>query len=258
MDYLRLELELEYTFQDRWTLLFRAPYDIKDQETGVGFIEPATGEEKEAMRRNNFIHHRTDTYRGLSDLMLLATHSRRALFRQNDFLKISFGTTLPTGKTEEDPFELGDLGLKHLHIQFGSGTFDPLVELNYNTPLTEQFSLGGYALSRLPFYENSKTYQAPVEITSGLILEYRLNNRISLYLNGTVYYQNFAYWNSERDINSGLVATSGLFGMSVKAGKGTTVGFDVRYPFSQRTLSEGDAFRQGPTLLFRISRPILR
>jgi hypothetical protein len=30
--------------------------------------------------------------------------------------------SLPIGKTEENPFELGDRGLSHQHIQFGSGT----------------------------------------------------------------------------------------------------------------------------------------
>ena len=123
-------------------------------------------------------------------------------------------------------------------------------------PLARDFSLGAYALGRFPLYENGKTYQGPVEITSGLILGYRLNNRLSLHLNATAYYQNFAYWAGERDINSGLFATSGMLGMAIKAWEDTTLSLDVRYSLSQRTLSEGDAFEQGPTLLFRISRNI--
>ncbi len=254
LDYLRLEAELEYAFRDSWVLVFRAPYDIKNQKAGVEFIEPATSEEKEAMLSNMNIHHRTEIYRGLSDLMLLASHNRRDLFREGDFLKISLGTTLPTGRTEENPFELGGHGLKHLHIQFGTGTFDPLLELSYRMPLKRQFSLGVYALSRLPFYENGKTYQGPAEITPGLILGYRLNSRISFHLNPTAHYQNFAYWEGQRDINSGLVATSVVLGMAIKAREDMTLAFDVRYPLSQRTLSEGDTFKQGPTFLFRISR----
>ncbi len=129
--------------------MLRVPYDIKDQEASVGFIEPALEEEKKAMLRNGNIHHRTETYRGLSDLMLLATYDKQALFRAGDSLKISAGTTLPTGKTEENPFELGDKGREHLHIQFGTGTFDPLLEANYGIPLARKFRLGGWPSLRL-------------------------------------------------------------------------------------------------------------
>ena len=253
LDYLRLELELEYAFKDSWVLVLRVPYDIKNQKTEVSFIEPATAGEKQKMLKNGYIHHRSETHRGISDLMLLATHWKQNLFHEGDSLSLSLGTTLPTGKTEEDPFRLGDNGLQHLHIQFGTGTFDPLLELNYRVPVAGRLRLAAYALGRFPVYENSKTYQGPVESTFGVLLGYNLNSRISLHVNGTAYYQNFAYWDGERDINSGLVAMSSLFGMSVKAWEGATLGIDLRYPLSQRTLSEGDAFKRGPTLLCRIS-----
>ncbi len=47
LDYLRLELELEYAFKDSWVLALRVPYDIKDQKTEVGFIEPVSSQEKQ-------------------------------------------------------------------------------------------------------------------------------------------------------------------------------------------------------------------
>ena len=253
LDYLRLELEFEYALKENWVLALRVPYDIKDQKTEVAFIEPATPEEKEQMLDNGHIHHRSEPYRGISDLTLLATHRKPALFREGDSLRLSLGTTLPTGKTEEDPFKLGDAGLEHLHIQFGAGTFDPIIELNYSMPVAGKLGLGAYALGRFPVYENSRTYQAPVEITSGVFLGYSLNRRVSVHLNGTAYYQNFAYWDGERDVNSGLSAMSSVFGMALKASEDTTLGLDFRYPLSQRTLADGDAFKQGPTLLFRIS-----
>ena len=253
LDYQRLELELEYALKDSWGLALRVPYDIKNQRTEVGFIDPVSPQEKQQILDNGYIHHRSESYRGISDLMLLATHRKQAVFREGDALSLSLGTTLPTGKTEEDPFELGERGLKHLHIQFGTGTFDPLLELNYSMPVAGKLGLGAYALGRFPVYENSKTHQGPVEITSGVLLGYSLNSRISLHLNGTSYYQNYAYWDGERDVNSGLVAISGMFGMSVRAWEDATLGLDLRYPLSQKTLSDGDAFKQGPTLLFRIS-----
>jgi hypothetical protein len=39
------------------------------------------------------------------------------------------GVTVPLGRTEPNPFTLGDLGLPHEHIQFGTGTWDPVVGL---------------------------------------------------------------------------------------------------------------------------------
>ena len=105
--------------------------------------------------------------------MVLVTHRKQGVFREGDSLSLSLGTTLPTGKTEEDPFELGDSGLKHLHIQFGTGTFDPLLELNYSMPVAGKLGLGAYALGRFPAYENSKTYQGPMEITSGVLCVFR-------------------------------------------------------------------------------------
>ena len=256
LDYLRMELDLEYAFGEKWGFVIRVPYDIKDQKAEVGFIEEVTAEEKQAALMNRDIHHRSESYRGLSDLMTLATHNRRDFFRDGDFLKISFGSTFPIGKTEENPYQLGDQGLRHLHIQFGTGTFDPLLEVNYRTAFARNFSLGGYALGRFPFYENHKTYRGPVEVTSGLFLGYRLNERLLFHVNGTLYYQNFAYWAGEQDINSGLVASSGMFGVTIRAWEKAALGLDVRVPFTQRTLAEGDAFEQGPTLLFRISRDL--
>ena len=110
----------------------------------------------------------------------------------------------------------------------------------------------------LPFYQNGKGYQGPVEVTSGLILGYRVVSNLFLHANVTSFFQNSAYWDGEKDSNSGLFTTSGMFGIAVKAWKDTTLGFNVRYPFSQRVLAEGDVFKRGPTLQFRISHAILR
>jgi hypothetical protein len=38
------------------------------------------------------------------------------------------GISIPLGRTEPNPFALGRLGLPHEHVQFGTGTWDPLAE----------------------------------------------------------------------------------------------------------------------------------
>ena len=255
LDFLRVELEFQYTFLDHWDFVVRAPYDIKDQSSAVGFVDPATPEEKAAMLRNMEIHHRGETYRGFSDLMALVAFRDYDLLRQGDSLRIAFGTSLPVGQTEDDPFKLGDEGEEHLHIQFGTGTFDPLLELYYQLPLAGKLSLGAYTLGRFPFYENNKTYQGAVEATAGVSLAYLFGKRFFLHGDGTFFYQGHAQWDGQDDINSGLRATSALVGLSVNVSENTTLGIDFLYPISQSTLaSEGDTFERGNTFLFRISR----
>ena len=254
LDYLQMELEFEYAWADRWSLLMRIPYEIKDQKAKINFLEAATLEERQAITRNQDIHHRNKQYQGLTDFTLLARNYRQGLLRKGDSLEVSAGTTLPVGKTEADPYELGDRGLKHLHIQFGTGTFDPLLEVNYRMPLSQGFSIGAFGLGRFPFYENQKTYRGPVEGTTGIILGYRWKPWVSFHAATRAHYKNFAYWKGKRDINSGLVTAAGLFGGIIKVGKKTRLGMDLWVPFFQNTLTEGDTFKHGLTVVFKISQ----
>ena len=254
LDYSRIELETEYAFAPRWSAILRVPYEIKDQNAQIVLVGSAGQSERDAMQDNMDLHHRNETYAEISDLMLLATYRKSNLIRDGDSLKIGFGTSLPTGATEVDPFKAGAAGNQHLHIQFGTGTFDPLLELNYNIPLTKRFSVSGYALGRFPLYENSKNYRGPLEVTTGLYGGYSLTDWLNLHTNLMVYYQSFAHWDGLRDENSGLVATSGMLGATATIWKKTRVGLDIRLPFTQRTLGDGDAFEQGLTFLFSVSQ----
>lgn len=255
LDLLRVEFEFQYTFLDRWDLVFRVPYDTKDQSAGVELVDPATQEAKAAMLRNRELHHRTETYRGLSDLMALVAYRDYDVLRQGDAFRMAFGTSLPVGNTEENPYHLAEKAEEHLHIQFGTGTFDPLIELYYQLPLSGKLSLGAFTLGRFPLYENHKSYRGPVEVSAGASLGYLVGQRFLLHGDGAFFYQSRAQWDGEDDINSGLRATSALLGLSVQVNQSTRFGVDFLYPISQRTLdSDGDTFERGNTFLFRISR----
>ncbi|MEY4549602.1 MAG: hypothetical protein RL685_5797, partial [Pseudomonadota bacterium] len=69
------------------------------------------------------------------------------------------GVALPLGSTEEDPFARARAGLSHQHIQFGSGTFQPLLALDAGLPLGRA-RLSGYAQAALFLYENAHGYRA--------------------------------------------------------------------------------------------------
>ena len=68
-------------------------------------------------------HHSNRTLTGFADPWLLAAFGRTS----GDWsYGARAGASLPLGSTEEDPFALGDQGLPHEHIQFGSGTVQPI------------------------------------------------------------------------------------------------------------------------------------
>ncbi len=254
LDFTRLEFEYGYTFKQNWDVWFRLPYEIKRRVASIDLVDPASVAEEAAMERNKAIHHDRRTLTGPSDFKLLFAHRKLNLLREGDGLDIAFGTSLPTGATQEDPFKAGDAGLEHEHIQFGTGTFDPLIELYYTAPLSSSLTLGAFGVGRLPLYENSKTYQGPMELTSGVTLLYGVNSRVILQSSLTGYYQDFAHWDGVRDINSGLRSLNGRVGATFITKRGTALGLAVRQPIAQETLDkEGDTFEQGPSFLFYVS-----
>ncbi len=80
LDFTRIEAEVQHTLRDGWDVWLRVPYDVKDQSVSIKLVDPATDAEQQAMERNSWIHHRDDTYQGISDLKLLAASWRRAVF----------------------------------------------------------------------------------------------------------------------------------------------------------------------------------
>jgi hypothetical protein len=73
---------------------------------------------------NGSIHHRNETLSGPGDPWLLL-HRAQVLGAWT--LAARGGVSVPLGRTEPNPFDLGRRGLPHQHIQFGTGTWDPLV-----------------------------------------------------------------------------------------------------------------------------------
>jgi hypothetical protein len=251
LDYLRVELGLQYTVTPEWDLLARAPWERKAQQAGIAFIEPASAEERAAMQRDVDLHHRTATLRGAGDLMLLA---RR---RWPSGLSVAAGVTVPAGRTIENPYLAGERGEQHLHIQFGSGTFDPLLEASYSAPVTDRIRAGAYFSGRFPLYENSRTFRAAPDATLGAHASWSATERVQLRIEGAAFRQGYAEWDGVRDENTGLVATSVSAGTTIRFGD-YTVSADVRRPLSQRTLTEGDAFTQGPTFVVSLGGVLLR
>ena len=69
------------------------------------------------------------------------------------------GTTVPLAGVEDDPFVLGAMGRRHQHIQFGNGTFDPLLAVDLSRTFGK-LQLSGYGQAQITVYENRKGFQA--------------------------------------------------------------------------------------------------
>ena len=251
LDYARVELALQYTLAPGWDLVVRVPWEQKEQRASVASVDAAAPAEHAAMRRNIDLHHRSVTLRGIGDLMLLGRHRRPDTWRTGDALVVSAGASIPTGRTVENPYALGNRGIQHLHIQFGTGTVDPLLEASYSAPIRDRFSAGGYVAGRFPLYENHRSFRAPPDATLGATLAHRTSDRLQLRVEGALFAQGYGSWDGVRDENTGLLATSITAGATVRLRK-VSLSADLRYPISQRTLTEGDAFTQGPTFVVSV------
>ena len=252
----RMDVGLRYLLNGQWMLQANIPYAVKNQDASIEWIDPVTSEDKEAILRSRDIHHRNETYAGLSDLDLFLGYQIQRLFKANDRLFVRLGTTVPTGKTEENPWKLGDTGIEHLHIQFGTGTFNPIANLQYSLPLYRGLTITASARGMFPFYENSKTYRGSVELSYTAGFTYRLFDWLSFNGNYLGFYQSAAAWAGERDINTGLRYTMAALGMSIVTLNDISVSANVMFPLTQETLYDaGDAIEFGTLVSVATSYP---
>lgn len=256
----RIDVGLKYQLTSQWIMEANIPYETKTQEATLEKIDPVTPADWEAIIRSRDNHHRNETYIGFADVDLLLGYRMPGLLRENDLLTARVGTTIPFGKTEEDPWKLGNAGLEHLHIQFGTGTFNPLVDLYYSLPIYKGLNASASIRGKLPFYENSKTYRGSREVTYTGGLSYRVSDWLTFQAGYLGFYQSYAQWAGKRDINTGLRFSMASFGVSVVTPYDLPLSLAVMLPLHQETLyddtdsllggvyEEGDAFEFGPLI----------
>jgi hypothetical protein len=102
------------------------------------------------------IHHRDETLLGFADPWL---SGRGGWLLGPVSLTARAGVALPIGSTEENPFARGLAGLSHEHIQFGTGTFHPVLAVDAGVNIAA-VRVTGYAQTLLFLYENSRGYRA--------------------------------------------------------------------------------------------------
>jgi hypothetical protein len=181
------DLTADYGLRDNLQLSLRLPYDVKAMRVryttldGAPFVPPYGD-----------IHHRTETLSGISDPSLSLELS------PHEHWLIGVGTSLPFGHIEPDPVALGAAGIKHEHIQFGSGTFQPIISTQYaNTRFVAR------AEAKLGLYENREGFRAPTTFVWSLGPTFQAG-RVSINprLNGQ--HQTIGRWSGEVDEGTGF------------------------------------------------------
>lgn len=256
----RVDIGLKYILGTNWIVDANIPFETKVQEATVEKIDSVdyTQEQWDAIKRNGHIHHRNETYNGPTDGEVTLGHYRLNLLTEGDILKGRFGTTIPFGKTEEDPWKLGAMGKEHLHIQFGTGTFNPVIDLHYSLPLYKGLVSYNSLQTKLPFYENNKGYLGSKALTTSSGLNFRLNKWVSFQAGYLGVYQSYAYWDGEIDKNTGLLFGMASLGTSITTPFNVPLSLSLLLPLHQKTLyddsdalvdgqyEESDAFEFGP------------
>lgn len=250
LDFIQLELGMVVPINEQWDFRFRLPISIKQQRSSIRFVSPMSESERTATLRNRQVHHRSESYQGLGDPTLLLASRYDSVFFNDDVLVLSGGVSVPLGRIEGDPFEAGEAGREHLHIQFGTGSFDPVIEFQYEKPLNQSFRSAFFASGRIPFYENRKRYQAPSEVSSSLSLAWDALELCSVYSGYLFYFQGYGHWGrTGKDENTGLISHNLIAGINLRP-ETVNVTFEVKLPLFQETLDcQGDTFEPAPSFV---------
>jgi len=247
MDLTRFEFSLSRTFDKSWDVVVRVPYFLKDQTAETVFPNAISEEDKAAAIRLGNAHHRTDTYEGFSDLEVSVGWRKTSFLLEGSVFRFSLGVTVPVGDTENDPLVAGDAGLEHLHVQFGNGTFDPLVDFYFGLPLNERFAVSLFGRGRFPFYENDQGYQGSLEGTLGPRLTWLPHKRWSFSAGMTGSYYGYSEWSNRRDPNSGQFSLNASLGFGVKITDQLTASLNALLPVYTKTFSGEDSLDPAPT-----------
>ena len=228
------ELSAQYGLRENVQLTLRLPYDVKDLRiryatlAGAAYIPPYGD-----------IHHRTETLSGVSDPSLGID------WAAGNWMA-GAGITLPLGRTEPDPIALGRDGITHQHIQFGSGTVQPRLTMQYMRP---RFS--GRLEATFSLYENSEGFRAPSNlIWSGGPTFIVRGVGILPRLEG--HHQTLGRWSGELDEGSGFTNGGIRLRLSFPAGPYFVSPSIYRELFSQGRHEE--SFQQGTSWSLGISR----
>ena len=193
------------------------------------------------------VHHRNETLAGIGDPWLLGRYGTMA---GGALFTLRAGVSLPLGRTEENPFALGDVGLRHQHIQFGTGTFDPVAAAD----MSKAFGLlqiSTYVQGQVSLYQNRHGFRAPARGYAGVQLGTRLVGKLNGAIGPDFLYEGPERWDGVIRQDASLGRTEVLIGTALSQNFGDNmITLLVRVPVYRHIV-------QGSEVLGRLSSPLL-
>lgn len=228
---IELRLAAEYAFSDAFGAELQLPF-----RTVVSRIryETPSGEPYEPLDPG--VHHRNETLFGVADGLLLG---RLGGSFAGTWLAVRVGVSLPIGKTEPDPFALGDQGLAHQHIQLGNGTFEPALSVEAFRRF-DGFGLQAFALWQAAVYDNRWGYRAPARVQGAVEGSLELVSKLSAGAGLGVYHEGAERWQGVVRQDGSLGRTELTASVSLDYTLGDTVfRAGARFPWYRRIV-EGE------------------
>jgi hypothetical protein len=209
-----LRLAGEYALGRTFGIELQAP--LRVVTTSVEYTTPE-GEAYEPLDEG--VHHRDEVVWGPADFWLLL---RVGAVLDKWWLAARPGISLPLGSTNEDPFELGDRGARHQHIQLGSGTVDPVLVLETSRAF-DAITFEAFAQGQASLYENSHGYQSPWRVSVGAAAGTKLVGKLSGTLGGEVFHDDAERWQGQirQDGNLGRTEILASIGLRQEVERGT-------------------------------------
>jgi hypothetical protein len=183
------------------------------------------------------IHHRNETLFGPGDPWLLARAERRLGPLE---LTAKAGASLPIGSAEPNPFELGEIGLVHQHVQFGSGTVAPIAYLSAALPIGDTWRILGHGQAQLFLAENEHGYRPGHRFSAGGGAS-RGFGKLGFSAEAHLAIERPERWNDEILQDGNLGRTDLLLGAAVSYRLGRyALGLGVKVPIYQDVVTTGD------------------
>lgn len=216
-----LRVSGEYGLNEMFGVELQLP--LRFVTTTIEYSTPA-GAEYEPLDPD--VHHRDETVWGPVDPWLLL---RVGGFVSKWWLAARPGVSMPLGATRENPFELGDGGLRHQHIQLGTGTFDPVLVLEAARTI-DAWELGFFAQGQASLYENQHGYRAPWKIAGGGTVGRELVGKLSGSLGVEAFHEAAERWDGEirQDGNLGRTELLGAVAARQMIGDGQQLNLSLR------------------------------
>jgi hypothetical protein len=182
------------------------------------------------------IHHRNETLVGIADPWLLGS----ATGTFGDLTLISrAGIGFPLGRTQPDPFARGRAGLRHQHIQFGTGTFHPIFSLDGKFAI-DPVHVSAYGQMVMFLYQNGHGYRSGNRYSVGASADIEAMKNLRVGLGGDVLNEQPERWQNRIQQDGNVGRTDVLVGGNVSyAMDALSLFFSVKVPVYQHFIERG-------------------